>query len=592
MRAARPRERSIRLSLHTERIGVNSISDQRLPETSHAGALPSSWGTPTWRLRIGCGLVCALALVVGGVGLNDEGYASTGGDMARYLMDGAYIRDVVADGAFMSPFQLLDYTRHYYARYPALSLGHHPVLLPIFEAPLFGLLGVSVFAARLVPLASLVIAAVFLCAIVNRRFGPLAATAAGALFVSSPMVVASTRAVMAELPSIALLLACAYYLERFSETGRRRALVACAVTAILALYARPMAVLVTPALAIAALVTIPFDRLLKRDVLTAVAAVVILSAPAVALPLALSPSNVEGVMSAGKSQTQSEVLGLLHEALYPQFAWPVMIVAAAGAVWAIVRRDARSLLLLLWVVCVAPALLFFHGANGVAPRYTLFWVPAICALAGSLLAEQRFRGVRLLVGAVLVVGVAMQIADKQTIAERMEQAGGYEEAAQFVLAGDPGPTVLFSGDIDTGFFTFFVRKHDPERRLVVLRSDKILTTSLMGKPSVEERIERPDQIYETLHRYGTRYVVIEDRPSKARVLEWLREELKSPRFIERRRIPIRTTDPRLRGTSLAIFELRDPTPPAADAMLSLHLPVVGQSVDVALRDLIDRKYLR
>src|SRR5262245_9640046 len=492
MRADLP---SIRQSLHAQRIGVNSIPDQPLAGTSDAGAAPSPWGTPVWRQRTGCALVCALALIVGGVGLTDEGYASTGGDMARYLMDGAYFRDVVADGAFLSPFQLLDYTRLYYARYPALSLGHHPVLLPILEAPLFGLLGVSVFAARLVPLASLVIAAVFLFLLVNRRFGPLAATAAGALFVTSPMMVASTRAVMTEVPSIALMLACAYYLDRFIETGRRSALAACGLTAVLALYAKPMAVLVTPALAVTALVAIPFERLLKRDVLIAVAAVVILSAPAIALPLALSPSNLSGVLEATRSDAQSQILSLLQEALSPQFAWPVLIVAAAGALWAMVRRDARSLLFLVWVVCTAPALLFFHGANGVAPRYTLFWVPAICALAGSLLAEHRSRILRPLVGAALLAGVAMQIADKKTIADRVEQAGGYEQAAQFVLGADPGPTVLFSGDIDTGFFTFFVRKHDPERRLVVLRSDKILTTSRMGRPSVEDRIERPEQIY-------------------------------------------------------------------------------------------------
>jgi hypothetical protein len=548
--------------------------------------------TPAWRPGIGCALVCALAIVVGGVGLGDEGYASTGGDMARYLMDGVYVRDVVADGAFLNPFQLLDYTRLYYARYPALSLGHHPVLLPILEAPLFGLLGVSVFAARLVLLASLVAAAVFLYLMVNRRFGSLAATAAGALLVTSPMVVASTRAVMAEVPSIALLLACAYSLDRFIETGRRSALAACGLAMILALYAKPMAVLIAPALAIAALVAIPFDRLLKRDVLIAVAAVVILSAPAIALPLAFSPSNLSGVMEATRSETQSQTPSLLKEALGPQFAWPVVIVAAAGALWAMVRRDTRSLLFLLWVVCTSPALLFFHGANGVAPRYTLFWVPAICALAGSLLAERRSRIVMPLVGATLLAGVVMQLADRKTIDDRVEQAGGYEEAAQFVLGADPGPTVLFSGDIDTGFFTFFVRKHDADRRLVVLRSDKILTTSRMGRPSVEDRIDRPEQIYEALHRYGTRYVVIEDRESASNVLEWLRQELKGPRFVEQWRMPIRTNDRRLRGTSLAVFELRDPTPPAADAMLSMHLPVVGQSLDIALRDLMDRKYLR
>ena len=63
--------------------------------------------------------------------------------------------------------------------------------------------------------------------------------------------------------------------------------------------------------------------------------------------------------------------------------------------------------------------------------------------------------------------------------------------------------------------------HDPARRLIVLRSDKVYTTSNMQVPSVEDRIQEPDQIYDALHQFGTRYVVIEDRPSQSRVLEWL-----------------------------------------------------------------------
>jgi hypothetical protein len=60
----------------------------------------------------------------------------------------------------------------------------------------------------------------------------------------------------------------------------------------------------------------------------------------------------------------------------------------------------------------------------------------------------------------------------------------YEEAARFVLAETrvrPAPTVLYIASLDTGVFMFFVRKHDPARQLVVLRADKLLTTSLMGR---------------------------------------------------------------------------------------------------------------
>jgi hypothetical protein len=239
---------------------------------------------------------------------------------------------------------------------------------------------------------------------------------------------------------------------------------------------------------------------------------------------------------------------------------------------------------------VFPALYLFGGGYK-GPRYTVYWVPALCTLAAaSVVAGWRNRFVRPVVLALLVSGAGMQAATVTRTA--LEGADGYEEAARFVLQASPGPTVLFSGDVDTGFFTFFVRKHDAARQLVVLRSDKLFTTSYMGVPSVEDRIQQPDEIYSLLHTFGTRYVVLEDRPSRSRVLEWLRQEVRSPRFVERLRIPIGTSNTRLRGTSLAVYELIDATPPRADAMLSLHLPIVRQSFTVSLSDLIDRKYLR
>ena len=120
--------------------------------------------------------------------------------------------------------------------------------------------------------------------------------------------------------------------------------------------------------------------------------------------------------------------------------------------------------------------------------------------------------------------------------------GGYEEAARFVLAdadGQSAPTVLYSASVDTGVFVFFVRKHDPARRLVVLRSDKLLTTSLMGQ--AERRRSHPAVPRRSIpcsNRYGTRFIVIEDMPSGSIVLDWLRDELRGDRFIERRRIAV------------------------------------------------------
>ena len=79
----------------------------------------------------------------------------------------------------------------------------------------------------------------------------------------------------------------------------------------------------------------------------------------------------------------------------------------------------------------------------------------------------------------------------------------------------------------------------------------------------------------------------QDRESDAKVLEWLRDELKTSRFIERHRIPFGTSDKRLLGVSLAIYEYRDAQAPDPTVELEVHVPLVGREVRVRLADLID-----
>ena len=143
-----------------------------------------------------------------------------------------------------------------------------------------------------------------------------------------------------------------------------------------------------------------------------------------------------------------------------------------------------------------------------------------------------------------------------------------------------------------GYFTFFVRKHDTARRTIVLRADKILTTSFMGSVAAEDRIKRPEEVRAVIERFGVGYIVVEDRPSESKVQNWLLQEVTMPGYIERMRLPSNSTDVRLRGRSLVVYEVADAQPAAADARLDIRLPLVSQQIDVAVADLVARKYLR
>ena len=131
--------------------------------------------TTAWRVRLVLIAVSALAFVIGSIGITSEASALVGGDEARYLMNGVYLLDLTRDRPFANVATLLDHARLYYARYPALSLGHHPPLLPLAEAATYALFGVSVHSARLVTLLSFIAASAFLLLFIDELYGLLTA---------------------------------------------------------------------------------------------------------------------------------------------------------------------------------------------------------------------------------------------------------------------------------------------------------------------------------------------------------------------------------------------------------------------------------
>ncbi len=166
-------------------------------------------------------------------------------------------------------------------------------------------------------------------------------------------------------------------------------------------------------------------------------------------------------------------------------------------------------------------------------------------------------------------------------------ADGYEQTAKYVVENRKGACVLFSSKVDTGYFVFFTRKHNPDNDLIVLRADKVLVTNEMSH-IVEERITKREEIYEILKDFGIGYVVIEDKEYESPPLEWLREEVKSDKFILRKRTPISSNDYRLKDVALAIYEYKGYTPPKHGKILHMNIPLMGDSITVKFDDLLHK----
>jgi hypothetical protein len=66
------------------------------------------------------------------------------------------------------------------------------------------------------------------------------------------------------------------------------------------------------------------------------------------------------------------------------------------------------------------------------------------------------------------------------------------------------------------------------------------------------------------------------------VLEWLRSRLGRAPYIERLRVPLRSSSHRLKNVDLVVFENVGVPPPDPDAKIRLDLPLGGFIIDLPM----------
>lgn len=140
-------------------------------------------------------IVALVAVLLWGRGLGDNGAVWLHSDTPHYLLNGVFLKDLLRDHPIGAP---MTYARHYFARYPGLSLGHHPVLSPILEVPFFALFGVSVLSGRLSVLFTLSVMLLCWFRFMQRNYGTQAAFFSSLLLASAPSVVAMSHQVESE----------------------------------------------------------------------------------------------------------------------------------------------------------------------------------------------------------------------------------------------------------------------------------------------------------------------------------------------------------------------------------------------------------
>jgi hypothetical protein len=529
-------------------------------------------------------IFCIVVLYVGVFllctkGITSEGTVSLQGDMPRYLMNGTYFYDLIR---YFPLGHMMEYTYQYYARYPALSLGHHPLLPGAATVPFYSLLGISIFSARWSTIFFMLLGVTFWFFLIRFLYEDQVAFFSSLLWLTTPFVVSFSRIVMSEIPTLALIIVTVYFFFRYCEQDKPRYAFAFAVGFALSIYAKHLAGLMLPIFIVYLSWLKGVRKLISKEMILSGILIILLIVPLIPLTLKFSQASVALVTDQTLFSRLESFNVLYHlKALWQHhLTLPVLFLSLISMGAAIYRKDPRETFFLLWIAGYYLQITFM-GVH--EPRFSIYWIPAFCLFAATTILLPRDRFWKTLLSILLLVIVTYQFI--VAFKSEPEYAEGYEEAAKYVIENRKGKSVLFSANVDTGYFVFFVRKQDPHQDLIVLRADKVLATSKMDQ-IVEERVTSREQIYEVLQDFGIGYVVLEDMEYESPSLEWLREEVKTDRFILHKRIPIRTNSYKLQDVALAIYEYKDYTPPKKGKMISLDIPLMGDSISVRLDDLI------
>ena len=515
--------------------------------------------------------------------IGDESAVMLSGDMARYVMNGVFVHDLIADGGVTSYGALTEYAERYYAKYPALSLGHHPPVLYLSVVPFFWLVGVSILAVRLAALSWLLLAVWGMYALATRLYNWQVAAWSTALFATNLMVVRYGQYLLSEVPTMALVLWSMVGLLEFCRTHRPLHFARFIALVLVSLYAKPLAALILPVYAVVLVSQLGWRKLLTRRFVLATLALLLLIVPLGIMTVGLSPmtfgiavNNARGLLTGAGREVQVGLGTLAGRIFWTHLSLPALVLAAAGLVLLVARRRRQAVIAAAWIVCVVGGSLVVAG--GLEPvRYAFGALPAYFVLIGGLSAEARGRVARVAIAVLLLGAILWQARIARWV--RPAGAGGYERAAVSVLERMQEPAMLWASTRDTGYFVFFMRKHDPQRNHVILRYDKILGS---GTGNLEE-----DRVnyHAALQRLGVRWIVAESRTTDAPFFQMVYQEFQGPRFAERERIPVVSTRA-APGLAIILYEYLDAKPADYDAEVNISVPIGRRQFGLRLRDLV------
>ena len=465
-----------------------------------------------WQTSGRSGMVFSLVLIGASVlAVTLPGIRSTGPlypDGMRYTFNGIMIHDMFAQGAFFHPYA---YAVKFYSYYPATNLPYGPPFHALVFAAAFGLFGISFVTARFVTVFYTLIAIMSFWYLVYRNDkSTLGAFVAAEVLLLNPLVARFARDIATELPVVFYSILTVYFFIEYVERDRRYHCLLAAVALILGYFTKPHIFPLAMSLPVYVLVRRKFDVIRKKETIVSVILVLALVVPYTLLSLKFFTHDL------GNVHVGEVDLHLLIK--YPKMLMTyfplVSLMAPAGLVLGIWRRNHLAWLSLIWVVCWYLFFTFYLGHYSES-RYLISILPALVYLFSLFfqVVVEKLAGYRLhsIFAAMVLIYCVVRVVGQPVLFVR-----GYEQAGQYVAEHPHGETVLYYGNYD-GAFMLGVRRNATPFQTYILRGDRVLADRLWwGELKNVNSVKDPDEIRELFQKARVGYVVIEEDMPSAR----------------------------------------------------------------------------
>lgn len=511
-------------------------------------------------------------------------------DETRHVMTGVFVRDALHDlpQSATNPKQ---YAVRYYLQYPALGLLIWPPFFYLVEGAAMAVFGTSYVTARVLVALFAIVAGIYAYRLALRTHGPRVAAFALAFFGFAPLVFDLSRYVLLEVPTLALVLASVFHFERYlGESRARDALLACLLAALAALT-RFDGVVLLPYFVLRLAFTWQFRLLARRPVIVGVALAFLLTGPYYLFTWMEYRTGLEAAAGSGTATHSTGFLDARNFVRYPayipeQVGWAATTAAAVGLVVSLGKDRSK---LGPHLTLMAAVYVMFVPLAEPEPRHAVYWVSAVALFAalGVVAVADRFgKWVALGVGAIVLLGTAYEGTAYEATDHRGWWVRGYQDAAEYVVAHRTTDRPVLMDGVLNGGFIYQVRRADPDRRVVVLRGDKLLYAVLSDPHAGYQEFAKTDaEVLELLHKYDPEFIVVEQPQLffDLKAANQLRDVLAAHphRFELKHTVPIESNRPRFRDARLEVYRKVDRNPNPTPAQ---ELPVLGLGRSVGTAD--------